>query len=158
VPARTQGTHEAEARAGKSEAYFGFDRRRKAAANAHAWKSWLADRLAQERTLVLEAVGEGVAELLDEARQASKDQLRDELREIQIELVEAQAQMADLRATGASNRADGARCPEFELAGVAYGQLGGSWPQRLTEKLRKTLADSTRQSSATYGPEHEAGR
>jgi hypothetical protein len=65
---------------------------------ASDWESWLADRIEQERQIVLAAVGEAISQLLAKERRAARRELNAEIRALRIELAKAETVLAEVRA------------------------------------------------------------
>jgi hypothetical protein len=68
-------------------------------AAAAGWEQWLAERLEAERAVVLEAVGGGVAELIEQATEAIKKDVRGAINDVLVQVNRAIAELANLRST-----------------------------------------------------------
>jgi hypothetical protein len=72
------------------------------------WNAWcdtrIAEALDRERDALAEGFGEGIAKLLADAREATSRAIRDEIRDLKIEIAKLGSEAAELRAALAGDR------------------------------------------------------
>jgi hypothetical protein len=72
------------------------------------WNAWcdtrIAEALDRERDALAEGFGEGIAKLLADEREATSRAIRDEIRDLKIEIAKLGSEAAELRAALAGNR------------------------------------------------------